>query len=177
MYVEYTRVEDKNQLTEVKKPSYWMSWGGRINPGRDYVLFGYLSKGVRYDADKGFEAKGLPDELGWQSLLESRLYISKDGNDSGEYATTLEKALEWNQRFGCKLTYDKDGNPTHVDHPDWHSHSWLTTKEFEQAIKLSQKDKNSWGSVGIEYKALLAAMKSFEKTKKYEARVVFWFDN
>lgn len=176
MYVEYSNIENNQEREKKGHEPYWDSFGGRINAGRDYILFGYLSQGVRYDTDKGFEARGLPNNLGYYALADSRLYIVDNDKDSFEGSVKRATALDWNQRLGCKLTYHDDV-AVYVDHPDWHSHSWLTTKEFEKAIKLCEKDKNSWGPVGMKYKALLAAMKSFERTKKYEARLVFWFDN
>lgn len=174
MYVEYSDIQT-NPTSD--RPKYWYTWGGHINPGRDYILFGYLSKGVRYDTDKGFERRGLPNDLAWASRGDAKLYIVEDGEKTGDGSVTRSTALEWNKRCGYALHYDDNGVAKYVDHPDWHSHSWLTTKEFETAIKLCQKDKNSWGSVGVEYKALLAAMKTLEKSKTKEARVVFWFDN
>lgn len=176
MYVEYGNIEDNKKRIEKGEEPYWQSFGGRINPGRDYILFGYLSQGVRYDTEKGFEARGLPDGLGYWSRSESRYYIVANDEEKFEGAVKLSTAIQWHHSYGCELTYDKDGNPTHVGNPDWHSHSWLTTKEFEKAIKLCQRDKNTWG-ISMQYKALLAAMKSLERSKTHEARVVFWFDN
>ena len=182
MYFEYTDNEtierslkgEKNGNGQLIKP-YWRDIGGRINPGRNYAMFGFLSKGVRSDFDNGFEPKGLPpfDDLGYSSRNDSVCYITKDGEDENE--TTLERALKWAES-GCKIHY-RGGEPTWVDHPDWHSHNWLTTSEYEQAINnyIEYAKNDDWG-VPVEYGAMLAAMKYLE-TNGYTARVVFWFDN
>ena len=184
MYFEYTDNETlekskkgkKNGNGEVIKP-YWCDLGGGINPGRNYAMFGFLSKGVRSDFDNGFEPKGLPpfDDLGYSSRNDSVCYISDDGQ--GDHETTLERALSWAANDPSKLHYRGD-KPTWVDHPDWHSHNWLTTAEYEQAINNYieyYKTEEDFG-VPAEYGAMLAAMQYLEKNG-YTARVVFWFDN
>lgn len=51
--------------------------------------------------------------------------------------------------------------------PDWHSHSWCTPDEWDQAIeKLDDPD----------YVAVSVLLRNLEKTTG-NARVVFWFDN
>lgn len=173
MYVEYVSKESKKRYEEKGEPPYWMSFGGRINPGRNYVIFGFLA-GVRYDVNKGLEPKGLPNDLGYMSMRDSRLFITDDGEGDGE--TTLTNALRWNKDYRCKLYNGSDDKPIWVDHPDWHSHSWLTTKEYSKVLSLYSKHPDNWGSA-IEYYALLSAMKTLEKGGNYEARIVFWFDN
>jgi len=173
MYVEYVNKESKKRREENGEPPYWMSFGRRINPGRNYIMFGLLA-GVRYDSDKSLEPKGLPTDLGYTSMRDSRLFITEDGEGDGE--TTMENAIRWNENYKCKLYNGSNGEPTWVDHPDWHSHSWLTTKEFAKVLKTYKELKENWGTP-IEYDALLAAMKTLEKGGHHEARIVFWFDN
>lgn len=172
MYVEYVHKEGKKRSEDNGELPGWISFGGRINPGRNYILFGYLA-GVRYNPVAALTPKGLPNDLGYMSLYDSRLYITEDGK--GEHETTMENALRWN-KVGRKLHNDREGKPRWVDHPDWHSHSWLTTKEFSKVLKKYLKDTHDWGDA-IEYRALLSAMKTLEKSGEYESRVVFWFDN
>ena len=186
MYFEYTDNEtiekslrgEKNGRGELIKP-YWRDIGGRINPGRNYAMFGFLSKGVRSDFENGFEPKGLPpfDDLGYSSRNDSVLYIIKNG-EPGENEATLEHALKWTESGFYKIHYRGD-EPAWVDHPDWHSHSWLTTAEYEQAINnyMEYAKDEEWGEhVPAEYGAMLAAMKYLE-VNGFTARVVFWFDN
>lgn len=167
MYIQYRR----------KGSDYWSGFGGRINPGRNYGMFGVLAN-VRNEMPKHFEAKGIPThELSYQCEGDLYMMISDDGE--GENETTLENALDWNKRYGCKLEFHGD-KPYKVRHPDWHSHSWMTTKELSKAYNMySAMYKKEYGAshVPIEYKAILSVMKTLEKTGEYEAEVVFWFDN
>lgn len=200
MYFEYT---DKETLEKEKNGdingrgepirAYWQDLGGRINPGRNYWMFGILSKGVRSDFDDGFEPKGIPDfhSLGYESRNDYTMYISdKEDNDEGRY-TTLEKAIKWaSSEYYCSTLYYRnptDDKPTWVSNPDWHSASWLTTEEYEKAIQI-YKDKCRErhqeepeynpieDAILPEYEAMLAATKSLESNGKV-CRVVFWFDN
>lgn len=175
MYVEYTNKKDYEEIIKNGKKPYWMSFGGRINPGRNYVLFGVLA-GVRYDFPNANYPRGLPDDLGYHSLNDSRIYISEEKLD-GEYSVTLDEAKRY-CGFSPRIRIHNNsyGEPKWVDNPDWHSHSWMTTKEFSTALRRYSKYKDNWGTA-IEYKALLSAMKTLEKSGNYQARVVFWFDN
>jgi hypothetical protein len=168
MYVQY----------RYKNSNYWSGFGGRINPGRNYAMFGILA-GVRREFPESFEAKGLPThELSYQCNGDLYLYISDDGKEEGH--TTLERALDWNKRYGCKFVNDSNGKPMKVQHPDWHSHSWMNVKELSKAyrtyFKMVKKEYGT-GSVPAEYKAVLDVMKSLEKNGDYITKVVFWFDN
>lgn len=199
LYVEYT---DKKTLEEEKNgklngrgepiKAYWRDLGGRINPGRNYWMFGILSKGVRVDTENAFEPKGIPDfhSLAYASRNDYTLYISDKEDDEGKY-TTLEKAIKWasSEYYRSELYYRNptDDKPTWVSSPDWHSASWLTTEEYEKAIQIykdkcmeAYKDDPEYNPIeeGIlpEYEAMLAAMKSLESNGMV-SRVVFWFDN
>lgn len=188
MYIEYA---NKKRLEETRKKKaegdteareYWRSFGGRMNPGRDYWMFGILSQGVRSDNPNGFPPKGRldRDELSWGTAEDDYLYIVDEGREPGDNETTLERALKWaSGRFPETLVY-RDGKPRFVSHPDWHSHSWLTPAEYKKALELYQADcdKQGYGyKVPSEYKAILAALESLESNGENEARVVFWFDN
>ena len=178
MYVEYA---SKKRLEESKLPQvegkrkvyeYWSTFGGRMSPGRNYLMFGLLSKGVRSDLDKGIEPKGLPEVLGYQSQGDAYMYIT-DSHDGDENSTTLERALSWKG----KIINDISGKPRWTEHPDWHSHTWLTTKEYASALrKYHAMNDKSWDDAKA-YKAILAAMKSLESDGETIARVVLWFDN
>jgi hypothetical protein len=186
MYLEYTDKETlekskegkKNGNGELIKP-YWRDFGGRINPGRNYWMFGFLSKGVRSDFSNGIPAKGLPpfDELAYQSRNDSTCYITENPGDNGD-SVTLETALKWAEGGYRKIINNRDGKPTWVEHPDWHSHTWLTTEEYKSAINKYKKYCKKDGEVDnpIEYMALLSAMKTFDKNG-YVSRLVIWFDN
>ena len=183
MYIEYTYKSEideyEKQLSEGVRPDvlrkpYWRNFGGGINPGRNYIMFGILSKGVRYNTKKAFPPKGLPDDLGWSSRDDAFLYITEKGGEDG--TCTMEQALRWTQSGHRKLINNHNGNPTWVEHPDWHSHSWLTTEEYEKALEIYSEDPNGWGNISVEYKAILSVMKTLE-INDCVPRLVFWFDN
>ena len=166
MYLEYYSKSDKTD-------KYIRNFGDRFNPGKDYVMFGVLA-GVRYEIPGYFKPKGrLPfEELGYDTKDDAYMYISDSGSDE---TTTMECALEWEKNCGCEIINGRDGKPAWVQHPDWHSHSWMTLKEYAKAIKIYEKHEYAGGCV--EYRALLAAMKSIEKSGEFTTRLVFWFDN
>lgn len=144
----------------------WKSVTGRINPGRDYDLFGKIA-GLRNDGEPPmFEVRGLPDDLGYWAESDSKLYITDVGGD--EYASK-EQAAEW---VACGASKYTDERQAFVTHPDWHSHTWLTVPEMRRAIEAP----SSWGERAVEYYGLIAMMEEVER-RGYEARFVIWFDN
>jgi hypothetical protein len=189
MYVEYrqTFASQRAQWERYRpgqefvedRPAPWFSFGSRINPGRDYGLFGLLA-GVRAGSAL-IEPRGVPEDMSWVASSDYWCWI--DYGESGD-GVRPEKVAEW-VRYGRKTKgsykpsvlhdasgeriYGKEheGKPTHVEHPDWHTPSWLTLAEFERALGQG---------CDIEYRALLAAMKELERGGQ-ETRVIFWFDN
>lgn len=152
-YIEYKRKDGKN----------WHGFGGRINPGRNYFLFGRLADGVRGNGPAVVPTRGIPDDAGWEVRDDGFLFITEDGQ--GDDCCTLEQAGQWAPGKEWKI-HDK------IPHPDWHSHSWATTQEWEDAIKPCTEP----GSQDPEYVAILGAMKIFEEMG-FVSRVVYWFDN
>lgn len=166
LYIEYSKKEETTP-----KEIRWSGFGGRINPGRNYLLFGIMSEGVRTDPTFSYEAKVVPNDMAYASRNDNLIFISETPSD--EYVT-LEKAQQWEKR-GYKIINGSDGKPTWVEHPDHHSHSWLTTAEFEKVMEFYNGNANpKW--LEPEYEAVLATMKRFEELG-YNARIVFWFDN
>lgn len=160
LYIEY-RSKTNGQ--------HWQNLGGRINPGRNYLMFGIMSKGVRVESDFSYQPKGMPIDAGYCSENDNRLYIT---DEEGEDNATLENALQW-EKTGSKITRNGEGKPIWVEHPDWHSHSWLTTDEYREALKFYATCEDYPLS---EYQVILAAMEKFEAMGS-DARIVFWFDN
>jgi len=165
MYVEYKRRAQRHVDVE----ECWDSHGGRINPGRHYPLFAELA-GVRMgERDTGATPRGLPDDLGFYSRGDSKLFIVGDSDgDPVEGAVFKSTAARWVAEGSSE--YIDEGSS--VTHPDWHSHSWCTAQELEDAIKRADGE---WG-VDPGYTALADTLRSFER-QGYDARVVFWFDN
>jgi hypothetical protein len=165
-YVEYRKREPVDDY-ELR----WRDFGGRINPERNYRIFGKLA-GVRRDVEVLVApVRGLPDDLGWQANGDYWLWISYSG-ESGEGVVTSEQAAKWHgygRRYRGKTTSGEHvGKPTHIEDPDWHTPSWVTPDEWERALDEDATE--------IEYHAMLAAMRRMEQSG-YLARVVFWFDN
>lgn len=181
MYVEYTNKTRKEEDLKDSKPPYWINFGGRINPGRNYTMFSVLA-GVRGRYKESFVPKGkIPmDEMGWGSRDDAYIYISNEPLE-GEYSINEEKALEWEKR-GYEVIR-RNGKPAWVENPDLHSHSWMSPEELERAFEIYRvKATEEWGGeeeirVPLEYQALLSAMKVLEGDGENEVRIVFWFDN
>jgi len=169
MYVEYNSKERLPHANPVLNS--WRGFGGRINPGRDYWMFALLAD-VR-GSGALIEPRGLPENLGWQSQSDNRLYIS-DTNGDDEGNCTLAQAQSY-ALHGSTIINDNEGKPTWVTHPDWHSHSWLTVDEFQQVLEAYERKTKH--KAGLEYRALLAAMRAIEDEGKNDVRLVFWFDN
>ena len=201
LYIEY----------KSKKPQYdgrestWHSFGKSINPGRNYAMFGLMAN-VRNCYSDGklpvlVEPRGMPEDAGYTATDDNRIYISE--TESEDYVC-METAKRWVNSGSSKFINNKDGNPTWVTQPDWHSHSWLTTSEFESVLNKYLELETGWHKVRVEehnkmvereniqpdswayappsindepeYQVVLASLKRFEELG-YDARVVFWFDN
>lgn len=139
----------------------WTSFGGRINPGRNYGLFAKLA-GVRNydDVTPVAEPRGIPADMSDGTGRSYWMYVTEAPGDGH---CTPEVAKQYVQ-YGAKY---KDERENFVSNPDWHSHSWLTPDEYAVAIGDSGEP---------EYDAILAAMRSFEENG-FQARIVFWFDS
>jgi len=184
MFVEYrNKKRAQEDKTGGRKP-YWYSYGNHTNPGRNYTLFGILA-GVRGKYGDSFEPKGKLDreEMGWSSRDANWLYISENEKETNWEGgmTALETAKKW-EGYGCKIENDQNGVPSWVEHPEWHSHSWMSIEELEEAFKRYKVHATlDWGEdvtkPPVEYQALLASMKALEDDGENEVRVVFWFDN
>lgn len=160
LYVEY----------KSKNTDYWRSFGKRINPGRIYGMFAKLAD-VRngYGYETIAAERGLPDNISYEARNDSQLFISETDGDDYVHPNTAKRWVE-----SGSSVYTNEGRS--VTHPDWHSHSWATTQELEEAFNyVFNKDGMLKGDF-IEYAAIISAMKEFEK-HGYPARVVFWFDN
>lgn len=143
----------------------WDSFGGRINPGRNYHLFGLLA-GVRGNSDPVVPLRGMPTDAAYYARGDNQLYVKDKGDDASEGCCSKADAERWVASGSSRYT---DQTKNWVTHPDWHSHTYLFTEEWERAISSVELG-------GCEYRAILAALKHFE-SEGYRARVVFWFDN
>ena len=154
-YIEYQRNGETRYLP----------FGGRINPGRNYRLFGLLAD-LRECGPAIIEPRGMPPDAAWEAEHDNELYISANETDG---TTTPERAQRWVESGSSVYLKDKH----FVTHPDWHSHSWLTTAEYRDVLKVYQSQESAWPIP--EYDAILAAMERLDHHGT--ARLVFWFDN
>jgi hypothetical protein len=157
-YVEYrNRSENKN----------WQDFGGRINPGRNYLMFSIMA-GVRSWGDDDcvlFKPKGLPDDLGYASEHDNFLYITDTKCVCGESkSVTMETAERW-VKSGCSVYKNNhEGKPTWVSHPDWHSHSWLSLEEYKQILsKYKELEQIEWERMEKERKERLILLEKHSK--------------
>lgn len=164
-YLQYTNTYGEDE------PVYVHSWGGRINPGRNYSMFSLMA-GVREYGDRKalFQPRGLPEKIGWQAEADNRFFVSDDKSDYERYVT-WEDARKWVEKGYSILQTVAEGRYTYVTNPDWHSHSWLNAKELGKVFTAYRTQTGE--SAPKEWLALLAALKALGPT----AIVVFWFDN
>lgn len=190
-FVEY-RDKSAASLPDTKENSWARSWrdfGDRINPGRNYSIFASMA-GVRCNEPEPIvQPRGFPSDAGWAARSGNNLYIVDHDTDA-EGHCSRDQAMRWVASGSSEYVGDEkpeppaegeitefEGvvvatkNPTWVTHPDWHTHSWLTTDEYARAIRKVGKPSEE-----PEYYAILAAMRQFEAAG-FDARLVFWFDN
>lgn len=114
------------------------------NFSRSYVLFGLLSKGVRWDTELGMEPRGIPEDIDYYTSKDYFYTVDDDraaeqGDDyEGRFCTaeTAEKYAKYGAQYIPARTRE-DGYvfPPKVANPDWHSASWLSLSELEEVIK------------------------------------------
>lgn len=197
-YVEYKR----------KDQDSWRDFGKRINPGRNYWMFGMMA-GVRLEVPPVVEPRGIPNDLAYAAFDDWAIYVSDTqqeatSSDGGTYSYSKAHAEDDVAKGYCQWVARGSQEKSFVTNCDWHTPSWLTADEFEQAIggylvksgfqigKLrlcapetmsalaEQKtqdvqDENALRYIE-EYWAILAAMRCFE-LQGLDSRLVFWFDN
>lgn len=182
MYVEYRNKKRAQEDKKEGRKPYWFNYSDRVNPGRNYTMFGILAS-VRGQYEDSFEPKGsLPiDEMGWCSRHDNFLYIREGVKDHVDNSVTLETAQKY-AGWGRKIINDQEGNPVFVEHPDWHSHTWMSIEELKEAYaRYCRHATVEWEEKitkpPVEWMALLASMEALEDDGENEVRVVFWFDN
>lgn len=161
---------------------YWETFT-RNGGSRNYLMFGVLA-GVRVDAVKRFDPKGMPEGgLSYRTSEDYWVHVAPENHP--EWADTdgwcsLESAERWVASGSSVGERDESGRLHRVSGPDWHSHSWLTADELESALHCYREAvPKYWPTetdAPAEWVAMLAAMRSFEASG-YETRIIFWFDN
>ena len=191
---------DIHAFIDYKENDYVRNFA-EVNIGRDYALFTVLA-GVRSYGDtkvKMFEPKGLPKKVSYQVEDKYTLFVVED-SEYFDYETWCKRsdADKW-VNSGSSKYWDKN----RVTGPDWHSASWLNTKELKLAYKRYRNyftqsvmpelrpDMNDedWTkemertedliepvSPNLEVEAVIGSM---ERLDKFGAKsmFIFWFDN
>lgn len=126
---------------EYKKPSHqpWRNFGGRINPGRNYILFGALA-GVRCDDIPHITPRGIAPDMAGAAFSDCSIYVSKLETGweevGGDVHYSRSHAAECVGKGYCQWLprSPSDNPPSFVTDSDYHTHSWLNADEFELAI-------------------------------------------
>lgn len=175
MYIEYASKTPSPHATRTGK-RWWSNFGGRINPGRNYSLFGLIS-GVRDDRyGPVVEPRGYPDDAGYVADEDAYLRINDEYADNDGYCS-LASAESW-AKYGSTIECNDSGKPVRVTAPDWHSHTWLTPDELAAVYaRYDELFANDDYKIGVEWRAMLAAMRALECNGQNDVRVIIWFDN
>lgn len=165
VFVEYKRQDGDR----------WSPFGGEVNPGRDYGLFGYLA-GVRYTTVTPVAAdRGMPADAAYRSQDNDRLYVLDDGAKKTDDREIHRETAETWVRSGLSCWLD-DSNRW-VSDPDNHSHSWCTAKELVAALDALIADPARKGEPAEPpWHVLVDLLEAFE-ARGMQSRIVFWFDN
>lgn len=127
---------------------------GRVQIPRNYVLFAALV-GVRNDGwvEPVAEPNGLPERLSWRTEEDYYLTVDDEAEAKGwERYCSEDQAARW-VRQGVSSWGPPHPNPKYrrISHPDWHSTSWFTVPELEEAQRryaLVERPAASWSQGG-----------------------------
>jgi hypothetical protein len=167
------------EFKEKEKKSHWLSFSAdKILVERDYTMFYILAEARGY-APHSFKAKGkipLNKLSGWvQNRRTIFIQDERDERDECYDACTIEEALDWQKRHNCRIHYsDSSKKPYRVDSPDFHTDTWLSFDEYEQALNYYRDYTGQEPLHG--YLAVYAAMKLYHDSG-FKTRLVLCFDN
>lgn len=146
---------------------------------RIYGMFYALAE-VRgpYNGITPLKPKGIPDDMSWQTKDDISYVVDNEFAEDKGYCS-MAQAMDYIKSGWSKwLEYHGDGTKR-ITCPDWHSFSWCTIEEMENAINQVFKDKEGKWITNYEpeaWYALLMYMKAYDEMG-YDVRAVFWFDN
>ena len=145
----------------------WEDFGGRIRVTRDYNLFGQLVDGVR-TSPGGFLARGIPSDINRYNEAWTEFYDYIACPDEPNNVTEQ-------QAINAGGTIYSDGYNRWTENSDLHSHSYLSTSEYECALQ-KRAELVQYYTIPVAYKAVLSAMQTLN-TYRHHVRIVFAFDN
>lgn len=160
-----------------KEENSWKSFSyDELLLERDYTMF-YILAEARGDAPNSFKAKGkIPINELSEFTRDSRfLFIGKFSEEFEKSLgnCTIEEAIQYKENYGCNIYY-VDNIPRWVDDPDFHTDTWLSFSEYEQAL-FFYKDYTKKMPL-VCYMVTYKSMEAFENAG-YETRLVIFFDN
>lgn len=157
---------DIHTFIEYKKKDSdrWMPLGGHLRLDRHYGVFGRIA-GVRCDGCL-IEPRGIPDDLSYESEPYYWLRVDNQFKDDDGYCST-EQALSW-IKYGSRVKLKENREIDRVEHPDYHTPTWLTASELEACL-VDMHDTER-------YTAVVAALRSFEQ-QGFDSRLIIFFDN
>lgn len=118
-YIEHKGQEDR----------FWWNFGSRIHLSRDYGLFGALA-GVRDDRVEHIEPRGVPRDISFGTKYDFTYFVSDSLEDDEHEDGAVSRAAA--ERY-AKYSGWWDDKHVYVNHPDWHTPSWLTLAELKVA--------------------------------------------
>lgn len=194
---------------EYKEPDSdkWRDFGGCINPGRNYSMFGAMA-GVRVDSIPFVARRGFPADCSYSAFNDNTIYISEGQKEpfkhiDGELYYSPTHAAEYVAKGYCEYV-DRGGRKLWVTNCDHHSHSWLTADEFELAIAsylkaagfqigtmrlegrketadalatMTSDDDAKWALHSITEYWAILSAMRCFEAQGKQSRLVFWFDN
>jgi len=159
---------DTHFVVESKRYNEWWAQLEKPWTPRHYGFFGAMSDGVR--GFNGFPPKGLPHDMTHSTFQHTHLRVADFGEvDDG--SVTQKEAMSF---YGVEFV--QRYNRQWITHPDLHSHTYLSTLEFEACINKTEIEHKKYGLNLVEYRAILSYMQTLELTGM-ESRVIVWFDN
>lgn len=180
--------------TENPKKNKWNTTDYSIDAEygeRSYWMFAHMANVRSYWDNENFpEPKGLPEDISDRTKLSCSLLCPKtekrtyEAQDREIHRDKYEEWTKWNKDLKFEFTDYYDYLNEYYDamyHVDMHSHSWLTTEEYEDCFNKAYKREENSETVYLdgylEWYILLQRMKAYEEFGKYDVRIVFWFDN
>ena len=160
---------------EVKLGDSWFhaSMSGEFSH-RVYGMFAALANVRNHFRISTIPCRGIPSDASSGTLSHYLFRVTDKA--SAPLGVSREVAEDYVRRGICVYWLD---NKNFITGPNWHSGSWCSVDELEEAYINVFQDGNALTKPQGDYadwKALLAYVKVL-KESYYDVRLVYWFDN